>query len=390
LNFKLLKPHSTSALVTMATKEPIYFDELATEIVLTVFYSCNTIRDAMSLAQTCHRFQRIFTSSQRLLILESIAETQYGPLADLTQLLTHNASQPAHIKRKDVPFSQALLTQIVRAGNIADKWADIYPFKKWKVNFEDRRLLTNYERKTVRKAVYRLWLYSKAFHNRAHPRETRCVKTVVEERAALLHNWSTPELAEMADVHSVIREVLHSNVCPSNGTIARKFKKRYPDTDGHLLFNIHLNYPPPVSMSMTSPFQNSTPNSLAQHFHNAQYSNKYANPHFKYTPSAHHEPGAEGWGDDIPHYYVIEDMLKLDPEQIMWLKEHAPLRAQVEQEVNRLGRDWFDNNGETWCQTLEWVLDERGEEVEELLGAIIEGGLGVAVGSASGRRDRGS
>jgi hypothetical protein len=41
--------------------------------------------------------------------------------------------------------------------------------------------------------------------------------------------------------------------------------------------------------------------------------------------------------------------------------------------------DWFTNNGETWVQTLEFVLDERGEDVVDFMGAIAEGEAGVAV-----------
>lgn len=89
--------------------------------------------------------------------------------------------------------------------------------------------------------------------------------------------------------------------------------------------------------------------------------------------------GAEGWGDDIPHYYVIEDMLKLCPDQILWLKENAPLKGMVESYVRSLGDYWFENNGETWGQTLEWVLDERGEDAGEFREAIGQGELGIAV-----------
>lgn len=70
--------------------------------------------------------------------------------------------------------------------------------------------------------------------------------------------------------------------------------------------------------------------------------------------------------------------MKLDPEQIIFLKENAPLKGMVEGYVRGLG-DWFENNGETWGQTLEWVLDERGEDVGDFLGAVGDGELGVAV-----------
>lgn len=93
---------------------------------------------------------------------------------------------------------------------------------------------------------------------------------------------------------------------------------------------------------------------------------------------AGHEVGAEGWGDDIPHYYVVEDMMKLDPEQIMFLKENAPLKGMVEGYVSGLG-DWFQNNGDTWVETLQWVLNERGEDVGDFHGAMTDWDLGVAI-----------
>jgi hypothetical protein len=355
-------------------------EHLATELVSHIFFSCASISDVLALSSTCHRFRNIYCSSQKLSILQRAAETQFGPLQDLTQLLTHNASQPAHMVRS-VAFSEALLKQMVRTGQIAERWCDVYPFKKWKYNYESRRLLTSEERYRVRRAIYRLWLYTLAFHNQEHPRETRVTKLVVQKRARLLHNWSTLELAEMADVHGVLREVVHSNVCPSNGTIARKFRKRCQENElPTLLFNIHLNYPPP---SNPAPFESQyhaphpTRSLLTTHYHSTPtFTNRYSRTKFASTP--HHEPGAEGWGDDILHYYVVEDMLKLDPGQIMWLKENAPLKGQVEMYVKGLG-DWFENNGETWGQTLEWVLDERGENVSEFLAAVADGEVGIAV-----------
>jgi hypothetical protein len=364
---------------SLFTITKMLFEDLATELVTQVFFSCNTIADVLALSSTCRRFRKIYASSQRLAMLHSAAETQYGPLQDLTQLLTHNASQPAHIIR-DVPFSAALLKQIVHHGHIAEKWCEIYPFKKWKYNYESRRLLTGEEHYRLRRAIYRSWLYSRAFHNRDYPRELRVTRPILQRRAALLHNWSTWELAEIADVNAVIREVVHSNICPSNGTIARKFKKRHPDNEHSLLFNIHLNYPPPAPMQSHNPFPaqyHITTNNSSTHFNNTPtYTARYASSKFSLLPN--HEIGAEGWGDDIPHYYVIEDMLKMDPEQIMWLKENAPLKGMVEGYVRSLG-DWFENNGETWVQTLEWVLSERGEDVGEFMGAIADGELGIAV-----------
>ena len=98
----------------------------------------------------------------------------------------------------------------------------------------------------------------------------------------------------------------------------------------------------------------------------------------KYQATAFHEPGAEGWGDEIPHYYVVEDMLKLDPGQVMYLRENAPLKGMVQAFLQALGSGgWFENNGETFGQTLEWVARERGDVIEDLRDAVEEGELGI-------------
>lgn len=339
-------------------------EDLATELVLHVLRSCTSVSDVLNLASTCRRFHKVFAASPKLPILFEAAEAHYGPLQDAIQLVTHNASQPAHLLR-NVPSSLALLKQIIAVGRVAKKWEDIYPAKKWKLDFEDRRLLSGPERYRLRRAIYRLWLYSNAFHNRAFPRNTRMLRYVIQERAELLHNWTTAELAEIEDVRDVLREVLQNHICPSNGTIQRKFRKRFPETDQQLLFNIHLNYPPPASAFET-------------HFHTAHQVTA-ANKFFtKYQTTAFHEPGAEGWGDEIPHYYVVEDMLKLDPGQIVWLRENAPFKGMVEAFVKGLG-EWFENNGETFGQTLDWVVAERGGNVEELRDSIRERSVGVAV-----------
>lgn len=343
------------------------FEDLATELVLHIFQSCTSISDVLNLASTSHHFRIVFSASQRLPILYHAAEVQFGPLQDAIQVVTHNASQPAHLIRS-VPSSLALLHQLLEVGRVAKKWEDIYPVKKWKHNFCDRRLLTSSERHTLRRAIYRLWLYSRAFHNARYPRTTRMHRHNLLERAELLHNWSTAELAEMEDVRQVIRDVLQNHICPSNGTIQRKFRKRFPDSEQQLLFNIHLNYPPP-------------PSAFQAHFHSTHqvsssvtFGASFATG--KYQSSALHEPGAEGWGDEIPHYYVVEDMLKLDPGQIVWLRENAPLKGMVEGFVSGLG-GWFENNGETFKETVEWVVGERGEDVEELREGIAEGLEGV-------------
>ncbi len=102
--------------------------------------------------------------------------------------------------------------------------------------------------------------------------------------------------------------------------------------------------------------------------------------------------GFDGWGDEIAHYYVVEDMLKLDPGQLMWLFNElagntetneactaSPTSAAypvnggfaggktiVERFIANLGMEWFENNGETFVETASLVIGDRGEEVTVL------------------------
>lgn len=344
----------------------MYFDTLPTEIITHIFLSLPTVDSALALASTCHHFHHVYHSSKRLLILTSAAEIEFGPLDDIIQVVTHNASQPAHIRR-NVPISDALIKQIVTIGRVAQKYEVIYPFKKWKTeDSSSRRLLTATERHNFRRALYRLWLFSRAFHNASHARYARSLPETMRERALLLHNFPTRELCEMLDAHLILRDVVANNVCPSNGRIRRKFHKRHPESTHQLLFNIHLNYPPITSFVMPDQQHYNSPTFLAS-------ASKY---HARLTPSRFHEPGAEGWGDDVGHYYVVEDMMKLDPGQILLLKERFPLKSQVEAYVAALG-EWFGNNGETFSETLGFVVAQRGEDVEEVKEAVGEGVVGV-------------
>jgi hypothetical protein len=340
----------------------MYFDDLPTEIVTQIFLSLPSVDSTLALSSVCQHFRHVFRSSKRPLILTQAAEREFGPTNDIIQILTQNPSQPAHVRR-DVPISDALIKQIVSIGRVAQKYEEIYPFKKWKTDFVSRRLLAPTERYTFRRALYRLWLFDSAFHNAGHVRFTRSLPETMRERAALLHNFHSDELAEMLDVHLILRDVVANNVCPSNGRIRQKFQRRYPDSNHQLLFNIHLNYPP-------SPFV------LDSGYYNSNVaSSKY---HAKLEPSRYHEPGAEGWGDDIGHYYVVEDMMKLDPGQILLLKEHFPLKSQVEAYVAALG-EYFVDNGETFSETVGFVIRQRGGDMAELKTAVEDREAGIVV-----------
>lgn len=144
-----------------------------------------------------------------------------------------------------------------------------------------------------------------------------------------------------------------------------KYQARYPDQQPARMFNIHLNYPPAPSSFIPESW-----------FHNSPNASLNARSH---QPSRWLDPGAEGWGDEITHYYVVEDMLKMDPEQILHLRDNCPTKAHVEAYVREQTGEWFFNNGETFNETLKYVVKQRGGEMEELKAAVEDGELGVAV-----------
>ncbi|PYI03810.1 F-box domain protein [Aspergillus sclerotiicarbonarius CBS 121057] len=354
------------------------FHQLATELLLHIFRSCESVSDVMNLAMTCRRLHTVFHRSNKLQILVDAAESELGPLDDIIQIVTQNTSQRAHLFRT-APLSDSLLKQIVQIGHVAQKWEVIYPVKKWKADYENRRSLDGDERFRLRRAIYRLWLYHRAFHTDTYGRLSRTISHIITERAQLLHNWSTAELAEIEDVRLIIGDIVQNHICPSNGTIQRKFRKRYPESNHQLTFNIHLNYPTSSSPAGPPSLFEKDPNPAEQYFHTAHPSNFTESPakyKSRFRNDYFHDPGFEGWGDEIPHYYVVQDMLKLDPGQVLWLREHAPLKEQVEVYIRSLG-DWFRDNGETFGDTLEWVIKERGDDIDEFRAAISDREIGV-------------
>ncbi|KAI9852890.1 MAG: hypothetical protein M1824_001679 [Vezdaea acicularis] len=318
-------------------------DELATELITQVFLHLPTLESVLALASTSHHFHAIYKGPKNLQILTQAISTQYGPLPDLIQLATHNATQRPHIPR-NVPISRTLLTSLLRLGRVATEWVAIYPSAHWSTDYASRRLLTSAEEYKVRRAIYRIWLYSLAFHNARYPRESRLSRIIIQERAALVRNWSFGELTEIHDVLGMISSVIGGEICLSNGDVIRKAREG-GDT-GLIVFA-----PPPLPLSRDF---------IALDTFQAQF---YS--HRSCVPARKFDAAAEGWGDEVNHYYIVQDMAKLDPGQLLWLRDRVRERGKraVREYVEGLG-EWFDNNGETMVQTIQWVVGERGDEDE--------------------------
>jgi len=346
-------------------------NDSANEILLHIFQFCTDIPSLLALASTCKHFHSILARAY-LPTLYQAAEAQYGPLSDAIRVVTHNESQIAHLPRPAPPQSLALLKQIIEIGKTANQWAVVYPSQKWKGgDSASRRLLSNEEKYRLRRGCYRIWLYTLAFHNPTHSRTSRLTPQIIRTRALLLRPWPSQQLAEMLDLHAIFRQVLHSQICPSNGTVLRRHKQRYPDD----------TIPFVITTGFVRARDECGGTQQGYVYHTPQISRH------KHQRSA----VVEGWGDEISQYYVVEDMLKLNPGQLMYLlagvngqigSHHASLGAGhdglvgakglVEQFAAGLG-EWFENNGETLKETIGRVVEDRGEDFGALIGVVEEG-----------------
>lgn len=284
----MTEPDTPSALILSA------FELLPTETLANILHvtahECG-LPTLLALASTSYRLHEVYVL-HRSALNASALDTTYGPIQDVIQLATHNASQDPHIMR-NVPLNAALERDIVQLGETALRWEEIYAFKKWHGERSlNRRLLTNEERCRFRRAIYRIWLYGEAYHNPHFSRYTRRVLQVQSKRLQLLQGWSTAQLAEIVDVQRILRRVLAVNVCPSNGRVEKKVQARYGQE--HAL-NLFFN---PDSDLRSRSAQLGYLSGATHYQHQAQW-----NRNTRYITNAQHDPGEEGFGDDVRYGY---------------------------------------------------------------------------------------
>lgn len=293
-------------------------------------------------------------------MLFAIAERVWGPLEDIYQLLTYNSAQPVHVKRAPV-LSFALLVQVSRIGRVAAWFEERYPQFRWDGDrAQFRRSLSPAEAFALRRAIYRTWLYSMAFHTWSTPRTMRMIPSLVSERCQLLRTWSSGELLEIEDVRGIL-ETMTASLCPTNGDVywrqgCEPFYKSSFGAGGRTR-----------AVLDTSLFHDSRADALLE-----DSGSKPA--------SEVREQTMEGWGDEIEQYHVLNDLLKLTPMQIMQLYESALTKQDIYQFIDeKAGGPWFWNNGESMLHTWILVLHGRGSSVQEIREKVFCGVAGVAV-----------
>ncbi len=190
---------------------------------------------------------------------------------------------------------------------------------------------------------------------------------LVAERCQLLRTWSTDGLLEIEDVRGIIETFLATELCPTDGAV---FWRR-----GGEGWSKHFYDPTAGRRGPTMPCVYSI-------FHDSR--NEVLQERAKQLPATQlREQSMDGWGDDVEQYHALNSMLKLNPAQIMWLYDNALTKQDVELFIeDKVGGEWFWNNGETILHTWILVLHGRGVSVQEVREKVDRRLVGITVDSS--------
>lgn len=301
---------------------------LPLEIIQLIFGFLPDIESIFALSATCRLFHQAYASSQKLIVVNKVLETQFGPLHDVIQLVTLNSSELPHHTR-DPNFSLALAKQIVKCGRTANRWIALYPMLRWRVKTENRRFLDQEERHRLRRAIYRLWMY-----NSAHTME---FESSVGPR--ILRQYPTRELREIDELRAVFRDTLTHDCCLSNSAVQLHYNQGHVTRD-LLYFGTYSSYDNDAMLAPDKLKGKSVRDAMA----------------------------AESWGDDMSVGRKIMRLLYMTPDALLDFHEGCTCKTEREQFLDNIGYDisfgWYAGlyTDSYPSDSRQVVEEERGEE----------------------------
>jgi len=367
---------AVSVLRTARDFEPLYIlsvdiiamEHLAPELLVRVFESLSSVSDIISLSLTCRYFYDVFPKSQKLALFFCAINETDGPVEDIIQLLTQNNHQALHIRRSPL-LSFALLSQVTAVARVARRYVDLYPNLRWTDgDSASRRFLDAHEARRLRRAIYRLWSYAKAFSH-VSDRNPRADTTATAQRLQLLRTWSTTELFELEDFRGTLEQLLATEICPTDGEV-------YSRVPGDAQkFQLSLQYP------HLRPAEAITP-AYADLFHSTRNSDHDSNKPTVHELRTRH---MQGWGSDLQSFYLVQSFLKFSPAQILWLYDNVVSRADVERFIEQQTHDaCFFDTGSLFFQDWVAVLHARGVDIQQAREDIWAGRAGVVLEARTG------
>ncbi|KAK0651318.1 hypothetical protein B0T16DRAFT_76942 [Cercophora newfieldiana] len=211
-------------------------------------------------------------------------------------------------------------------GVLPDRWAEGLSYntvmrvcrfiKAWEQEFHRLRFACPHHRRTLehrelfrlRHAIYVWWRYACHFHDRA------CVLDGEDENADspiarmdFVRQFSTSQLHELRDMWETIKSAVGREICPSIAAVRRK--------SGHVL--------------------------------------SWA------------EAARVGWGDAVENSQVVRTMMKLRPEDILYLlvnRHRFATKASIIQ-FARFKNPWIEDSVETFSDSIQWAVWERERQL---------------------------
>jgi hypothetical protein len=333
--------------VTKMTESSRSLTELPMELIQKIYHECSDIKSIVYLSATSRKFRAAYNGSQKLVILEKVLERQFGPLHDAVQVVTYNASQPAHIPRSPA-MSMALAQQVATIGYVAQKWVSLYPLMRWRDQSEYRRTLRSHEGFRFRRAMYRIWLYGKAFHNSDYLEPVRALPRPHsrDERMTFLRRLHDDEIMELAELHDILHDMLYHDLCPSNAQIQQRANQGFPG-QAPLYFGSYETYP--AHLSYASPLQKVA--------HRMDFTRDIV---------------GEAWGSRDVQYSLVRDILKLEPDELLHFREKLNNKTERVIYLTKL-HESFHQNPSTLREAIEALSIERDYFINSFHG--IDGGI---------------
>ncbi|KIW12261.1 hypothetical protein PV08_09537 [Exophiala spinifera] len=343
---------------------------LAPEIMVHIYESLTSVSDIINLSLTCHYFHDLLPKSQKLSLFFGALDKEMGPLDEILQLLTQNDNQMLHVRRSPT-LSFALLTQAAAVGRTAERLVMLYPSFRWtEAESMSRRFLDAVEARRLRRAVYRFWSYTQAFHGR-FGRVPRFDIMPSAERMQLLRTWPTDELCELEDLRCTLEQLLATEICPTDGEV---WSRMSDDTR-------HVHFYAPPAFGHTSFFDRSYPGSVGSYsdvFHSSR--DIVVLDRTKPSVQELRHRHMLGWGSDIHSFYLVQSFLKFSPAQILWLYDTAVSKADVEKYIEtHTGDPCFFESGSMLFHDWVTVLHTRGVDVQSTREAIWQGTAGIVL-----------
>jgi hypothetical protein len=172
----------------------------------------------------------------------------YGPLPELIKLVISNEQDKSRrpmgtelrrnivlnriLETPDTPkLSIELMKKMLEYGQIAEKWAEVYPRLRWRFGSSNRRFLRSHEKQRLRQAIYIHWTYTSLFHDRTYTQfapDPPVIASQEDPRLRFLRSYPGASLAQLSEFHFHIMQVIEHDLYPSNQVVLDHYSYSLP------------------------------------------------------------------------------------------------------------------------------------------------------------------